>query len=965
MNTEYFSYCIKSVKRRWKTVIKTSFAIFLVFVAVAWIMLVRCNMYQWQVQSAKNRFGDWFVMSYGSDSKENDGLKGHPYLDESGKAVIVNNAYDSNGDITDIRLGYMLDDFIRIGNISLDEGSFPQKDDEIAVDWNTLLKLNQGNELGQNIVINVVTTDEKGQSQSSNKTYKLAGILKNYSNVWVGGSRVPDVIVTESEADSIKRSTSAIYIYTVSDYVQDSYSDIYDGLKKKAGSSLIYNSSVYEYEPWSGSSIYNYMYLVIMLVGVAGISYELMVYSRGRKNVYIALRRLGAGRLQLVVMAAVEGIAVVICSSFIGLIFSMITGRLAGLIIERKTGIGFYTVDKSVYMGLIFMLVIAIILVLIMSFTSYGICYKEICECHKAYSRRKRPIRHVDRKHILNRKNYIYQTSARLINSQGRVHNVVIRVFALAIMVIVVLCSVNSINALKEYNNNADKTDVIGFKQQDKNTPYVVNIAYDYNKYEELFNRDLLNSPDASQRRRNIDARYASVINNPVFDMYKNTLVTSVSSEEPVVRPIFNNYMFNYKIKRADASMYKGIDDVVIDYLSNINGVSDISYGYYETARVWTWNNMDYNKLGAAWYEEAGNAKNGLSVNSDSDFSSKYLFSTEYVKADSRVYDILSSYVEDFDYSEFCKGNESVLFLDKNPYGEYDDTITKGSDIGLMGYQSYVQLAGSQVLNMVYSTYYKAVYNYMNEHNMLDGVGYYIKQYNSKNGIADTGDIDAKTYNYFYNRRNEYTFNITYVPVATTKIAKVIYVDDDIKEKLKEYIPEFGVYTMLASDALGEKAVNKQNELLKEYFMLDDLPQELTLSMKYNQINVRYGLESVYNGTANAVASYLGQAGFSYSSYSDSKEQIKKDTVAMIVMNVFTAIIAMLMYICVNIHVLNNRIEKYNDRMRVLKSTGANKSTIIKMHMLQCVRESLWCIILMPFVLILDILFIKRGLRDI
>jgi RNA-binding protein YhbY len=62
-------------------------------------MLFKSDMYEWQMQSAKQRFGNWFVMMYGSDNKENSELKGHPYLDNSGKAGVVNYVYDNNGEL--------------------------------------------------------------------------------------------------------------------------------------------------------------------------------------------------------------------------------------------------------------------------------------------------------------------------------------------------------------------------------------------------------------------------------------------------------------------------------------------------------------------------------------------------------------------------------------------------------------------------------------------------------------------------------------------------------------------------------------------------------------------------------------------------------------------------------------------------------------------------------------------------
>ena len=152
MNTEFISYCIKSVKRRWKSIFKTALSVFLAFSFVAGIMLFKTNMYEYQIQSAKHKFGSWIVMLYDSNLEENKELKNHPYLNESGKASVDNYVFE-NDNQTDIKVGYMDDDFIRIGSISLQSGSMPQNDDEAAIELDTLLKLNQGTQLGQEILI--------------------------------------------------------------------------------------------------------------------------------------------------------------------------------------------------------------------------------------------------------------------------------------------------------------------------------------------------------------------------------------------------------------------------------------------------------------------------------------------------------------------------------------------------------------------------------------------------------------------------------------------------------------------------------------------------------------------------------------------------------------------------------------------------------------------------------------------
>ena len=88
MNIEYIKYCIRSVKRRWKSILRTSLAIFFAFVFVAGVMLFKSNMYQWQLQSVRHRFGSWIIMLYDSNLEENSELKNHLHFE-----LVINGVY--------------------------------------------------------------------------------------------------------------------------------------------------------------------------------------------------------------------------------------------------------------------------------------------------------------------------------------------------------------------------------------------------------------------------------------------------------------------------------------------------------------------------------------------------------------------------------------------------------------------------------------------------------------------------------------------------------------------------------------------------------------------------------------------------------------------------------------------------------------------------------------------------------
>lgn len=1008
MNTAFFDYCIKSLKRRKKHVLKTVMAIFLSFTFVAGVLLFRDNMYEWQIQSAKHRFGDWFVMMNGNDSRENAQLKSHPYLNDSGKVSISNYQYNNNWNQTDIKIGYMDNDFVRLSNITPDKGEFPKNDDEIAVEWNTLLLLNQGTDIGQDITLNIIVNNPKAGSgwDRITKTYKLSGILKSYTNVWVGGSNVPGIITTKNEAQNIKRSNSAVYIYSAGNYISGDYKDIYEGLNKKVSGSLIYNSSLYDYEPWSTSSIYEYMYIVLVILGVAGIAYQLSVYNKTRKYAYGIIKNTGATKLQMIAFICVENAVIVISSSVIGLIISIIAARIICLIVELRTGIYFFTIDRGIYISLLIMLIMAVVVGSIVN-----ICGQSSDRLHRYTSRYKlkrlyKKDRHTRHTYILNKNNYVKETYKRFMLGQGIVQSICIRLFSLAMMIIMIICIVNSVRTYADYKISSQKSDVIAFYKQDNNAEYIicnaendVQLEYEAGKTLDLF--------------KYIKDCYSNAINNVSWEMYSDAYKSRTSDEGEIS---FSKRNLKYNIKNADALMYKDIDESTIEYMRGITGVDDISYGYFETARVWTWNTMDYNKMGIPYYVDIDdnkniNSKNINSKNSDSNNASysseqinpKYLFATEYVEADSRVYDVLADITgkDEIDIQAFKDGRQVVIFLDKNPEGVYDDTITKGTDIGLMCYKAYPEYYG--YIDKDYaSSYYMAIYSYMHDkgivtddfnkinseyfHSLIaDNEQDKLKQLTElfeKNNVkflddfytywADKGEEQFYQYvdsyldiNIADEKLKVYDYSSDYVPAAAAEVAKVIYVDDEVKDKLKEYIPEFGQYTMLASDELGKKALDTQNNILKDYLMLDELPEEINLSMKYNQINITYGLDSIYNGTANVVASYLGQAGYAYNSYSHDKDLIKSNTIEAYILYGFTGITAFLVYMIVSLIILKNRFFQFSDRIKILRNTGANKDIIFDMYMKQSIREMLWCIMLMPLMIILNIICIKRYIRNL
>ena len=73
-----------------------------------------------------------------------------------------------------------------------------------------------------------------------------------------------------------------------------------------------------------------------------------------------------------------------------------------------------------------------------------------------------------------------------------------------------------------------------------------------------------------------------------------------------------------------------------------------------------------------------------------------------------------------------------------------------------------------------------------------------------------------------------------------------------------------------------------------------------------------------------------------------------------------TAFAAIIIYMIVSMIIVKNRLEKYRSRLKLLSDTGAEKEQLVKICMYECIRESLWFIVLMPLELLICWCMIRR-----
>ena len=152
---------------------------------------------------------------------------------------------------------------------------------------------------------------------------------------------------------------------------------------------------------------------------------------------------------------------------------------------------------------------------------------------------------------------------------------------------------------------------------------------------------------------------------------------------------------------------------------------------------------------------------------------------------------------------------------------------------------------------------------------------------------------------------------------------------------------------------------------MKKYLFLDELPDYVTLKLRPNQFNIRYNLKSSFAATDNVVCSYLKTAGFDTISYSEEKNLLRQRTIESLMSYGVTAFATIIIYMIVSMIIVKNRLEKYRSRLKLLSDTGAEKEQLVKICMYECIRESLWFIVLMPLELLICLVIVKKFINRI
>lgn len=963
----------KSVKRRYRQIIRAALTtLFAVFFVTA-VLIFQENMYQWQMQSNKDRFGDWFIMDIGSRQPDSN-LTDHIYIEQPVKVSRSVNVLNDDWQSTGFYVGSFSSEFLAQSHIKLDEGRHPENSDEIAMDWNTLLTLGYKGEIGESINLKYYDNNSIGNKEKrKDKTYTLVGIYRNYTNIWNNGRQIPSAVVVDSELSQFNYDTRSVFLYPIKSSIKtDDYKAVFDSIKEKTSKSYTYNSGVYDYKPWGSTSIYIYMYLIVMAIGITALSYQLIEYKNTRKASYKKYASLGADSSQLRRMYIIENALIIVPAAFIGIIAAFLAGGVVGGILEGKAGFSFYTINVSIVLKSIVSVVIAVVVEEIVGLLSNVM---DTVKEKRLKAGSKKQIVNIEvrnkntscRKSKLKVSNVSRVITSRLMKRDGVGMIIGVRLFSLFICVVLVFSVLKITTSFDKYKKNNSLPDIYGYLDVPSSNyrTDMIYISYlkDFDNYpdkslnmDEFTQDDLINKEYNSRNRYNIP--YAE-LRQLILDNGMTALFTSIPYNSPDRIIKSNCAIMNSPLaKDGNNSLIEGVSSDVIDGLNEIPGIVSIDYSIFESERTWYWDNQDYHKMGIDKIIAAQKASSIAKTMKDPTYGSRYLFATEYVNPTKQIYDIASKYIDksNINYDDFASGKQVIVFIQDNCEGDYDDTLKAGDTL----YYNYYNVPFGQCNKAGYITSSNAVYPYdipfFNKYNNSGKIDLQVELKDE-----DNPDTASTTYSF---TQTDLEVETMFGACVAPKVAAVIKVTDEVKEDFNGIMPDYGYYTALASTELAKQEVDNQKDLMLR-ITGEELTDGIDFKLQYNQIKIDYDLSSTFSATNNKVALYLKSNNITYKSNVDSKNVYRTQLVNNILQYGITIMAVIIIQLLIMAIIIRNRIESRRGKFILFRKMGMTRGKLLGICMREALRESLWCIVTLPLMLILEVLIYSSNIRKL
>ncbi|MDO4556936.1 MAG: hypothetical protein Q4B70_17630 [Lachnospiraceae bacterium] len=167
-------------------------------------------------EQRKTTYGSWHAALYQAKDTIEKHLESHASVERIGKMIVAGNVV-IDGESTLNGMGYIDKTLSSLGNITLLDGTFPEKENEIAIEASYLSRLGYSDQLGQTIHLTILCNNKPNDINSEpvklTYAFQLSGVIKDYSNQWnTSNNTLVSFFVTPAFCEQLSRVTLLILI---------------------------------------------------------------------------------------------------------------------------------------------------------------------------------------------------------------------------------------------------------------------------------------------------------------------------------------------------------------------------------------------------------------------------------------------------------------------------------------------------------------------------------------------------------------------------------------------------------------------------------------------------------------------------------------------------------------------------------------------------------------------------------
>ena len=125
------------------------------------------------------------------------------------------------------------------------------------------------------------------------------------------------------------------------------------------------------------------------------------------------------------------------------------------------------------------------------------------------------------------------------------------------------------------------------------------------------------------------------------------------------------------------------------------------------------------------------------------------------------------------------------------------------------------------------------------------------------------------------------------------------------------------------------------------------------------------GMDNVMAQHFPAIGDYFNNNDISYDSNVDVKNTYRTQLINSILQYGITIISMIVVHLLIMAIVVRNRMDRRYDKIKLLHGLGMRRGKIVRICMAEALRESLWCVITMPLILLMELLMYAEFVRKL